>query len=154
MKMLFITAALGYIMLTGCQQEQKSNAYCFYGHFNKQITRDSLGNISRLEFPPNKDSTGEVLEFYSNGNLSSKGLVASSKLNGPTYVYYPSGFTEGYRFFKNGKKVGYATDYYDSSDDVKAYLFYTDEGLLLWRKTYSREGKVIKIEGTIPQRPR
>lgn len=65
------------------------------------------------------------------------------------YYFYESGVIECYRKWKNGKKVGYAVDYYDVYSRVKAALLYNDDGFLVYKKTYDEDGNVISTEGQI-----
>ncbi|RZK38191.1 MAG: hypothetical protein EOO90_23135 [Pedobacter sp.] len=135
------------VIFASCQRCDRSELCREYQPTNKAIYLDSvykLEEISSFAMP----KEGEVLTFYKNGNLSSKGNFFRGMLEGPAY-YYSSGYIEQFRYFKRDRKIGLGTDFYDSTGVVKATMRYSDSGCLIWRKTYSQDGELIKIEGNI-----
>ncbi|RZK38192.1 MAG: hypothetical protein EOO90_23140 [Pedobacter sp.] len=84
MKLIYTFFVVGFVLTAisyGSGKESKSEkAYCVYGGFNKRIETDSVGNIYLLK---TTQGDGEVVEFYLQGNISSKGFVINGKVEGP-----------------------------------------------------------------------
>ena len=112
----------------------------------KHIAFDSIGNIIQISTYKAGLLDGECLDFYATGKLKSKVNFQSGKINGAAYKFYPSGVIENIREWQNDKKVGYGVDFYDTSGETKASLLYNNDGFLIQRKSYKKNGTLIEEE--------
>lgn len=145
------TYLLLFVLLGACNQNNKP-AYSFNRVSNEKrqglhLEYFSDGNIKALLNYHNDSLNGESIYFYPNGVIKGKIQFVNNLENGMAYYFYPTGVIECYREWKNGKKIRYAQDYYDTLGYVKAYMYYNGEGALLWKNTVDIHGKVIKEEG-------
>lgn len=105
---------------------------------------DSIKSLLNYQ---NDSLNGESIYFYPNGNIRSKVRFTNDLENGMAYYFYTSGVLECYRQWENGRKIGYAQDYYDTIGYLKAYMYYNNKGELLWRNTVDINGNIVKREG-------
>jgi antitoxin component YwqK of YwqJK toxin-antitoxin module len=125
---------------------EKFNAVVNGKKEGKHFSFDDAGNVLDISFYTNDSLCGESLNFYPTGKLKSKMIFRGNKVNGAAYYFYPSGVIESIREWEDDKKVGYGLDFYDTTGETKASLLYNEDGFLIERKTYSREGNLINKE--------
>lgn len=109
------------------------------------IQLDPLGKLEIATFN-NGELNGEYLRYYEgNKTVYIKAIYRNDKLSGQSYYFYQSGALMYQREWKDGKKIGYAMDFYETGE-TQAVMFYNSEGSLIWRNTYDKEGNLIKKE--------
>jgi antitoxin component YwqK of YwqJK toxin-antitoxin module len=137
--------------------------------FNREVKQDGSFRYT-IQF---NDSIAAILDFYPTGKIErianftengqrqdiffheSTGFVLS-KLNvdenneaegQANYYFEKSGNLSSQYSFIQGKKVGEAVSYHDSTGRVKTYMLYNNEGQLYYRKSFDELGNHIKTEG-------
>jgi len=78
-RLIFLTAIL--MLLSGCTKEV---------HYDRTVERDYLFYEINSQTP----FTGDVVDFFENGQLEYRGTYVDGMLNGPTYRYYENGNQE------------------------------------------------------------
>ncbi|MFN8288506.1 MAG: hypothetical protein U0V74_17240 [Chitinophagales bacterium] len=140
-----------FVLLAACNGNKKTD-YIFNKIDNNKKEGLHLyyfqdGNIKAILNYRADSLNGESIYFYPNNRIKAKVHFVNNLENGMAYYFYPSGVIESYRQWENGKKVNYAQDYYDTLGYLKSYMYYNNEGALVWRNTVDVNGKVIHEEG-------
>jgi antitoxin component YwqK of YwqJK toxin-antitoxin module len=94
---------------------------------------------------------GETVYFNENGDILSKINYKENKANGPAFYFYKSGFLNGMYLYQKNNKIDDAYVYYDGRINLlKNYLFYNQNGYLIYKATYNKNTKLIKEDGHNP----
>jgi MORN repeat protein len=127
---------IDYIELLICvfDYHQQDGSFVLYNsqsklHSEWNIKKNNLNGISNL--------------YYKNQKLKGEINFENGKLEGVSKFYYKNGKTQSELLFKGGKLDGISKKYYDSG--LYAYLDSYNEGELISRKSYDKEGK-LKFE--------
>ena len=148
MKKIFYCVII--LILNSCLNKSNEVPVNLISNGKKQglhIQYDSLGRIEIATYV-NDSLNGEYILFHENNKrIMRKEIYEKNKEQGQAYYFYSnsSGQLMSQREWKNGKKVGYSTDFYETGE-TKAVLLYNEEGFLVWRKTFDTLGKVINVE--------
>lgn len=91
------------------------------------------------------------MEFYKNGNLSSKQLLDNdAKIQGRVYFFYEgTNNLSAYFNYVDDQKFGLAQEYHDTTANLKSQMMYNDREEKFWHKYFSTDGVVIKEEGKL-----
>lgn len=142
-----------------------NNTSCFYyenGNIESKVNslsglREGIsyyyyedGDLKSIQRFKNDKLHGEILYFYPNGKIETKTHFESGLETGKAYYFYESGILEAQRSWENNKKIGFATDYYDTIGLVKSVLFYSNDGILIYKKNFDRMGNYLNTEGEKP----
>ena len=99
---------------------------------------------------PNFD---QLLTFhYKTGVLIQKENydLKTMKVNGQAYHFYsPSGNLSDDFNYVNGIKSGWSTSFFDSVRQIESHKWYNSQGKLCYRRSFDKEGNIIKTEGSI-----
>lgn len=109
------------------------------------IRLDSMGRLEMATFLNDKLEGEYILYHIGNLRIMRKELYKNNKENGQSYYYYSNGALMSQREWKNGKKIGYGMDWYETGE-TKSVLLYNSDGFLVMRKTFDKNGKLIKEE--------
>lgn len=112
--------------------------------------------IVRTYFPDTDNVRSVVLEingkkerqeiiYYPNGNIRTITTYKNGLKQGWQYWFFESGTLDADRLWVNDKKNGYCNDYYDTTGNTKASLYYENDKLI-YRKNFDKNGEVGKIE--------
>jgi antitoxin component YwqK of YwqJK toxin-antitoxin module len=93
---------------------------------------------------------GESVWFSENGTVQEKSTFSKGLQEGFAYYFYPSGVIKGYRVWKKNKEVGYVSDYWDGTGEIKALIYFNDSGIVIYKKYFDSLGHLIKEEGVHP----
>lgn len=104
------------------------------------------GTTRMISYFKNDSLDGEVLRFYPNGRLELKANFDKGVAQGMAYYFYPSGVIKAFRYWNNGKMKGYVSDYWDTIGEVKAALYYDEQGKLVYKKNFDERGQFIGQE--------
>ena len=104
---------------------------------------NSNGNLHSQWNFNNSILSGLTLTYYKSGKLAGEWNFEGGKLGGISRTYYESGKLKSELDFKSGAIDGLSKKYWDNG--IYAYLDTYDEGVLVHRKSFDREGK-LKFE--------
>ncbi len=94
---------------------------------SKQIVFDANKGLNKLSVSySNGIIAGDIIEYFSNGNISFKGTMKSGSCNGVFKFYYPSGKIKAIRNYISGQLQGEQLNYYENGNLYASYQ--TDSG--------------------------
>ena len=109
------------------------------------VQHDSIGRIEIATYKNGLLDGEYVLYHKSNNRIMRKKIYKANIENGQSYYFYSSGAMQSQREWRDGKKVGYGVDYYETGE-TEAVMQYNNDGFLVLRYTYDKKGKRIKEE--------
>ncbi len=125
----------------------------------KRYEDGKLHGISKLYYPSGKIMTewayrddkrhGIALGYYENGDLKDKGYYKNDKLDGLVLKYSKGGILKSKMNFKDDLPEGIAETF--NRDGILEYEYTYSRGQLILRKTFDRQGKLIRTQEYKPQ---
>ena len=89
---------------------------------------DTVNEIDPVIESPSKDITdGEFIEYHSNGNIKTKGLLKNGKRTGVWTSYFVSGKVQSESKFDKGKLNGKTATYYPNGNVQYMGLYINNE---------------------------
>ncbi len=125
----------------------------------KRYEDGRLQGISKLYYPSGKIMTewayqndkrhGLAIGYYENGKIKDKGYYKNDKLDGIVLKYRKDGILKSKMNFKDDFPHGIAQTF--DTDGILEYEYAYSKGQLVLRKTFDRQGKLIRTQKYKPQ---
>lgn len=157
MKKIILIIAAGVLLSFSCSKGSNEDNIIIKTGENESIKIKFFPNSKNIEevsrLIDDSIKNGETIYFYENGKIMSKVNYKDNKIDGPAYYFYNSGYLDGLYLYSENNKIDDAYDYYDGRLNlIKNYLFYNQEGHLIYKATYDERTNLIKEEGENPFR--
>ncbi len=112
------------------------------------VNNTKKGDLLELKSYSNRKLEGLQEYYYEHsGKLRLRVHVKNGLNHGPFKEYYFMGdFLKSTGFYKNGELNGLVTDYWNKKGSLKKFYSRFDNGNLVWRKFYNKDGLLQRTE--------
>jgi len=109
----------------------------------EQIVFEANKGVNKLSVSYSKGVIdGDIIEYFSNGNISFKGAMKSGSCNGVFNFYYPSGKIKAIRNYISGQLQGEQLNYYENGNLYASYQ--TDSGYVTNLTRYYKTNELME----------